>query len=626
MSEKANTMALSVNAFPRLVKYNICMDRIRSKNEKGENMAVLSNNRLFNSPKMDSRIKSANVQKSEQWVGFFASPMLLYMAYYAMSGTYLNQFYVDVLKIGGVAGGTFLVLLPILSKIFDAFTNLLMGVIIDRTRTRQGKARPWILISGPCVTLTGIMLYAVPRLSLTGQAVWVAVSYNLYFAFAFTMYNMTQSLLVPLSTRNTKQRDGLAMMMSMGQSMLPGALIYIVVPTFLLPMMGANRSTWALVMGMISALFLPGSILQYFFTKERVSEDEGAYAAEPVSLLTQIKTCFTDKYWLYYFAIFFWYQLGNNIYSVALNFYANYVMGTYNDGITLTLLNAIGQAPLGLGIFFLWPIARKFGKRWTFFAGMIIAFAGSLTVYFVSAPSNMGIVLAALAVKAFGMLPTYLFAGMMADAMDHIEWKRGYRCDGFTATMNSVMLTLMAGVGTAVFNAGLRAGREGGYVAPYTGSSISEIFGNIAANGLTAQLEQNAYQADASGAFTVAVNQSASVIKWFTVCAALIPAITFLICAIFGFFNDVGDQIPQISREIADRHRKEAEARGEVYVSPEEKAAAEQVEQNRIAEENRVRELKEKCRKKGLDFDAEEAKYQKKLAAGKAKAERKSGR
>lgn len=589
-------------------------------------MAILEKSKLFQSPKLDSRIKSANVQKSEQWIGYFASPMLLYMAYYGMSGSYLNQFYVDVLKLGGVAGGMFLVLLPILSKVFDAVTNLLMGMIIDRTRTRQGKVRPWVLIAGPCVTFAGIMLYSVPKMSVMGQAIWVAVSYNLYFAFAFTMYNMTQMLLVPLSTRNTKQRDGLAMMVSMGQSMLPGALVYLIFPLVFLPMMGADQASWARVMSIISCLFLPGAILQYYFTKERVSEDAAAGHEEVVSLWTQIKTCFSDKYWLYYFAILFFYQLGQNIYSVAINFYANYTMGTYNDGITLTLLNSIGQFPLGLGVFLLWPLARKFGKRRVFFVGMLVSFAFGMLVYAFSRPETMVVVLAALFIKSFGMLPTYLFAGMMADAMDHIEWERGYRCDGFTATMSSVLVTIMAGFGTTIFNAGLRAGKVGGYVAPLTGTSITDIFSQLSAKGLTAQLAMEAYAPNADGVYTVAVNQPVGITRWFAICVALIPAITYIICATFGYFNDVGEKIPQISKDIQERHRAAAEARGEIYVSPEEKAAMEQIENDRIAEENRIAELKARCEKKGLSFDEEEAKYQAKLAEQKAKAEAKAAK
>ena len=129
---------------------------------------------------------------------------------------------------------------------------------------------------------------------------------------------------------------------------------------------------------------------------------------------------------------------------------------------------------------------------------------------------------------------------------------------------------------------------------------------------------------NADGVYTVAVNQPTAVNRWFVICVALIPAITYLIMAVFGYFNDVGEQIPQISKDIEERHRREAAARGEVYVFPEEKAAAEQIENDRIAEENRIAELKAKCEKKGLSFEEEEAKYQAKLAAKAAKAAKKA--
>lgn len=552
-------------------------------------MAVLEKSRIFNSPRFDSKIKSANTTAAERWIGFFASPAIIYIAYVTMSATYLNQFYLDVLKLGTVAGGLFMVLLPIVSKIVDAVTNLVMGMIIDRTKTRQGKARPWLLIAAPLLAITGILLYAVPRASTTVQAIWVGVSYNLYFAFAFTIYNMSQALLVPLSTRNTKQRDALALFLSMGQSMIPGSIIYILVPLFLLPYMGVDASRWATVMSIISIFVLPGALLQYFFTKERVTEDGASAKTKEVSLGVQIKTCFTDKYWLLYFAICLLYNFSQCLYNACSVFFANWVLGTYNDGSTLTLMNAIGQAPLGLGVFLLWPIAKKFGKRRTMMVGMLLATIGSLTIYAI--PTNFGGVLGALAIKAFGMLPVYLTTAMMAEAMDHIEWKKGYRCDGFTATTLSVIITVMTGLGTTVFNAGLKAN---GYVPP-------------AADGTW-------------------VAQNAGTQHWIVTCFALIPAIIYFINAVLTYFYKVEYQIPQISADISARHRAEAEARGEVYYSPEEKAAMEQEENERIAEENRIKELREKCEKKGLSFEEEEAKYQAKLAEKKAKAEAKAAK
>lgn len=537
----------------------------------------------------DSRIHSANVQASEKWLGFFTGPAFIYMAYTVISSTYLNQFYVDVMKFGAIAGGAFLALLPILSKVFDAITNLLMGQIIDYTRSRQGKARPWLLISAPLVCITGLLLYWIPQASLTVQAIWVAVSYNLYFAFAFTMYNMSQSLLVPLSTQNTKQRDGLALFLSMGQSMIPGSVIYMVFPMIALPWMGVDKTRWALVMSIASIFVIPATLLQYYFTKERVTEAgvDNEKAAVPLSV--QIKTCFADKYWIYYFLIFLSYQFQQCLYGFASNYYANWVLGSYNDGITITLINAVGQAPLGFGVFLLWPLVKKIGKRKTMIGGMCLAAAACIPIIMV--PANMGAVLGALFFKSFGMLPCYLFAAMMAEAMDHIEWKNGYRCDGFTATVSSVLLTIMGGVTNSIFNMGISVT---GYVPPLE-------------DGTT-------------------VLQNAATQNFFVACFALIPAVCFVLVAVFTYLFRVEPMMPQITSDIAARHKAEAEARGEVYYSPEEKAAMEQAENDRIAEEKRVEELKALCAKKGLRFEDEEAKYQKKLADAKAKEEAKQAK
>ena len=552
-------------------------------------MATLTKSRFFDSPALDSRIKSQNVTGSERWIGYFLAPLLVYCAYTTLAGTYLNQFYVDVLKLGTVGGGAFLVLLPILSKIFDAITNLAMGVIIDRTKTRQGKARPWILISAPLVMITGIMLYWIPKASANVQAIWVAISYNLYFAFSFTIYNMSQALMVPLSTRNTRQRDNLALFLSMGQSMIPGSIIYIVFPMLVLPWLGVQGERWVLVMSILSIAVLPGTILQYYFTKERISEDAAASDAQRVPLMMQIKTCLSDRYWIIYMLIWIAFQFSQCLYGAASNFFGNWVLGTYNDGTTIMLMNAVGQGPLGLGVFLLWPIAKKFGKRRTLFVGMLMATVGSLLVYL--NPTNMGAVLGALAFKSFGMLPTYLFAAMMAEAMDHIEWKTGYRCDGFTATVSSVIITVMAGASTSVFNAGLNTN---GYVPPASDGSW--------------------------------LPQNAATQNWIAMAFALIPAIVYLIIAVLAFFYKVEYLVPQMSADISARHRAEAEAKGEVYYSPEEKAAMEQAENDRIAEENRIAELKLKCEKKGLSFEEEEARYQAKLAEQKAKAEAKAAK
>lgn len=88
-----------------------------------------------------SRIDSGEVSRKEKWLGYLLGPAGALLLN-AVLGTYLNVFYTDVLGLTTAWGGAFLVVFPIVSKIIDAITNVIMGYLIDRTRSGEGKARP----------------------------------------------------------------------------------------------------------------------------------------------------------------------------------------------------------------------------------------------------------------------------------------------------------------------------------------------------------------------------------------------------------------------------------------------------------------------------------------------------
>lgn len=104
-----------------------------------------------------SRIKSADVTKGEKWLGYLVGPAGALLLN-AVLASYLNVYYADVLKLTGVWGGAFLMVFPILSKVIDAVTNIAMGQLIDRTKTKEGKARPWMLLSAVLLPITGIIV------------------------------------------------------------------------------------------------------------------------------------------------------------------------------------------------------------------------------------------------------------------------------------------------------------------------------------------------------------------------------------------------------------------------------------------------------------------------------------
>lgn len=162
------------------------------------------------------------------------------------------------------------------------------------------------------------------------------------------------------------------------------------------------------------------------------------------------------------YAYFLVYILGTSIKNLSLVYFCNYVLGSYNDGITQTLISVPGGIPMGIGIFAVWPLAKKFGKRNLTLAGFILYALGSAICWIF--PTNMVLVLVGQFVKNIGGLPcSYVFMALFADVLDHMEWKCRFRCDGIAMSIYNIISVAMVGVCTGIFN-GLLA--RAGYVAP----------------------------------------------------------------------------------------------------------------------------------------------------------------
>ena len=439
-------------------------------------------NRL-DSPLLQSRVKSDDVQKSEKWLGYLLGPAGALLLN-AVLATYLNVYYTDVLKLTTVWGGAFLAVFPIVSKVIDAITNVVMGYIIDRTKTSQGKARPWLLLSAPLLTITGILLFVVPSGNQTVQVIWVMLSYNLFYSFAYTIFNMSHNLMVPLSTRNTEQRGSLSVFNQIATIMMSGILVALVFPMVIMPMLGVDKSKWIVTMSILSIIALPLTLLEYYFTKERVTlEDADVQEEEKVPYKMLLKAIFTDKYMVLILLYFLIYTVGTQFKNLGLVYFCNYVLGTYNDGKTQTMLSVIGGIPMGIGIFAVWPLAKKFGKRNLTMAGFVLYSIGSAICWI--CPTNMVVVLVGQFIKNIGGLPcSYVFMALFADVLDHLEWKHNFRCDGIAMSIYNIIAVTSVGIVTGLFNMLLS---KCGYVAPslINGETVAAVQNVATKNAIT---------------------------------------------------------------------------------------------------------------------------------------------
>ncbi len=587
--------------------------------EQVQRRGLLEN--AFSSHRWDSKIKSANTTRAEMWLGYVIGPYGM-LVMQSIVNSYYNQYLTDVLgftadKVLWMAG--FMVLFPVLSKLLDGVTNLVMGKLIEKTTCRQGKVRPWLLVSIPFIIVSIVLLFLMPFTEPVMQAVWVVFAYCLYYCVAFTIWNMAKELTPALSTRNINQRKRNSLAAEITRNVGTG-IVSILFPTILTAicalMNGNNAQGYLLTMSIFACISLPLTLVQYFYTRERVTEERrnqaGISAADQekaehtirhqeAGLWEQFKVCIKDKYWILFIILVFMFNLCGNLRNISLVYYSGWVVrgnayGQYAE-IQRTF-QMIALSPMGPGILLMLPLSKKLGRRKTIWMGSILTIIGSI-VAFIGAGSSMKIY-AGTALAAIGNIAfSYMLMTYMGDVIDHVEWKTGVRCDGLTGSMASALLMFSVGIAQGIFNLGLMVTK---YIQP--------VQTGINAEGIAQYMDQPA-------AATNWINMS------YQGSYILIGVVVLLI---FLILFDIEDKLPQVARELQERRVAECAAAGIEYIPADELERREIEQQEKEAEEIRIKELKEKCEKNGLDFDAENQKVLDKRAAKKAKEEMKAAK
>lgn len=588
-----------------------------------ENQNTAAKKSVFDNPLLSTKVKSANAKLFPEGVlGYFIGPTLALLANSVLSN-YFNKYMTDVLNITAWAA-TFFNWLPVISVIFVILGNIIVGRLMDKSRTKAGKARPLLLISIPLAVLALIVLfvvspYASDTENIDGQILllsMIAIGYNLWFAIAYPFYYTPHAGLVNLSTRNSKDRSLLATI-SNATTLAAMGLTTMILPFFLnllfVPLIGpdgqqieingvgqidkiASFNHWKVFVVALMVITAVGVLIEYFFTRERVTEESFANGiveqkkAEPIS--KQAKVCFKDKFWWIIIIFFFLYQLGGMLKNVSqLYFCTAQFKGIINEttgleGYSTTIggsfsgtLAIIGAIPTALGMVLAWPLSNKIGKGKAILFGAILSAIGGAIGFI--APDNFVVVCISFAVKALGSTPAmYLSLALLADVLDHQEAMHGFRTDGFTMTIYGAIMAGMTGIATGVLNITLSA-------AGYSSDVVSSP----------------AIQTAMTWVF----------IGGETICYALI-ALIFIFMGVEKFTNFD-------KRAIVMDQKAKAEAEGVEYIDPAERLRMEEEQAEKDSEEARKAELRKYCEKKGLSYEEEEAKYEAQRAQKEAAAE-----
>lgn len=546
---------------------------------------------VFETPLLSTKIKSSSVKLfPEAGLGYLLGPMLALMNN-GVVNMWLSQYWDKVLQLDAL----FMTLLPIISAVIIIIGNLVVGKLMERKPSIAGKARPLIMLAMPIIAVSLLVLFIIPLPESAGgtfnnllASILVAVGYNLYYAIAWPIYYTSHSALVNLSTRDGGKRgllSTLVMAAQLGASGISGMAGGILVQLLgLLPDAEqgitaemANQK-WTILMVIMIACLILGCLLEYYFTRERITEEnvknsevkEGDEStAKKISMGEQIKICVKDKYWWMIIIFFFLYQFGGQMKNNDLSFYSQAMLGGASQTGLASLINTVGAIPTALGMAIVWPIAAKLTKSKTITLGCILAFVGSLIAFITLMPPFVGneaaimtIPVVSFIVKALGTAPAmYISLALLANILDHQEAIHGKRTDGFTMAVYGSIMVCMAGV----------------------------------CNGIILGIN----------AITPAENQKLV----HTILSYGVEGVCYLVMGIMFIFMNVEKFTKLDNKAIHADQKAECEANGKVWVTPEERAKQEEEENARLVEEARVAELKSVCAKKGFNFDEENAKY-----------------
>ena len=381
-------------------------------------------------------------------------------------------------------------------------------------------------------------------------------------------------------------------------------------------MNGNDAKGYLVSMSIMACISIPLTFIQYFYTRERVTEERrnhaGLSAADKVkaehtlnkpeaTLREQARVCLKDKYWIVFVLIVLFFNILSNMRNISLIYYCGWVVRGNNYGSRAAIqatFQMIALSPMGPGIALVLPLVKKWGRTKTIWVGSTLTIIGSVFAFMMA--GNRMYIMIGTALAAIGNIAfSYMIMSFMGDVIDHVEWKSGVRCDGFTGGFVSAAMMFAVGIAQGLFNLGLM-------ITKY------------------AQPTQIGTSADGIALFA---DQPAAATQWINFSyqgSYIIIGVIVLLAFLLVF--DIEKKMPQVSRELQERRVAEYAAAGLEYIPADELERREIEAQKAEEEEARIRDLKAKCERKGLNFEVENQKVLSKRMAKQAKADLKAAK
>lgn len=414
---------------------------------------------------------------------------------------FLPIFYTDVFGITAAAVGTLL----LVCRFWDGITDFIMGLIADRTDTRWGKFRPWILWMAVPFGIMTILTFTTPDLSTTGKLIYAYITYS-GLILVFTASNVPYSALMGVMSPDPNERTGLSsyrfFFAFLGGLITQGLNIYLV------GFFGHGNKVlgYKYTMTLFAVLSVIFFLITFLTTKERVKPKK----IEHSSLKQDLKDLVRNQPWIVLFLFGIFFITMTTLKQGVTMFYFKYYVGTV-DLATSFMIAGLAAAMIAAAL--TQRLVRIFGRKGTIRASLLLALVSSSLLFF-ARPTDIIIIFVLSILTEFSTGPIItLFFAMLADSADYSEWKNDRRATGL------------------VFSAGTLSIKFGTGIAGALIGWLLTIFG-----------------------YTANVAQSFHTLNGIRLLISVLPAIVALLAlVVFSFYKLDESFLKQIQQELQDR-------------------------------------------------------------------------
>jgi glycoside/pentoside/hexuronide:cation symporter, GPH family len=412
-----------------------------------------------------------NYQKLRFWekVGYGCGDLASVLFWQTIM-VYLLFFYTDVFGLTAAAAG----IMFFVSRILDAFFDVAIGMTADRTKSRWGKFRPYILFGAVPLAISAVLAFTTPGFSETGKIIYAYITFIL-FMFLYSTVNIPYTALLGVISGDPVDRTSAASFKFVG-AYLAGFIVSATALPFASYFGGGNQGKgWQLTMIIFGVAAIIFFIITFLSTKERIQP----IAKEKTSIKNDLKDLFKNTPWILLFIVTILFILFVCIRLSVTAHYFKYYVGeqevsifgkTYKYGfeVLASAFNTVGQALSLVGVLLVPWFAKLLGRKAAVNVLFITALICTGLFYFLK-PENLTMIFILQAIGSLtgGPISTLLWV-MYADTADYSEWKTGRRATGL------------------VFSASIMSNKLGWAV----GSMIAGLI--LASTGFVANMMQNA--------------------------------------------------------------------------------------------------------------------------------------